>query len=191
LARNFDLIIVDGLNPFGGGELLPLGRLREPLEGLRRGHAFVITRRDDAANLAAIEHVLRRYNPDAPIFHARTRARAWRNFSGRRLPPEHFAGTRNFAFCGLGNPQSFWRTLAGLGITPLEACAFEDHHRYRPVELRRLYARAHDLGAEFLLTTEKDAMNIAHPVEHLYWLEIELEVERMAELVQCVMAYTT
>ena len=60
LKRDFDLVLIDGLHPFGGGELLPLGRLREPLEGLARASAFLITRSDEAPNTVAISAVLHR-----------------------------------------------------------------------------------------------------------------------------------
>ena len=182
LARDFDLVLIDGLNPFGGGYLLPLGRLREPLEGLKRAHAFVITRCDEVVNIEAIQQLL----PPAPVFHARTVAKQWRNAAGETLALTYFVGLRSLAFCGLGNPQAFWKTLAGLGVIPLETYAFEDHHRYRPVETIRLSRRARAIAADVLLTTEKDAVNIAHPVDHLYWLEVELEVERMDELVSLI-----
>ncbi|MDP9171512.1 MAG: tetraacyldisaccharide 4'-kinase, partial [Acidobacteriota bacterium] len=107
LERDFDLVLVDALNPLGGGHLLPLGRLREPLDGLARAHAFLITRSDEVADTRAIEAVLRRYNPAAPIFHARTVARGWSGDEGAAEPGD----APSLAFCGLGNPQSFWNTL--------------------------------------------------------------------------------
>ena len=182
LARDFDLVIIDGLNPFGGGHLLPLGRLREPLEGLRRAHAFVITRSGDVANMQSIERVL----PGVPIFHGRTVAKHWRNSAGETIALAHFAAFRSLAFCGLGNPQAFWTTLAGIGITPVEKYTYDDHHQYRPSEMIRLSRRARSIAAEFLLTTEKDAVNIAHPVDHLWWLEVELQIDRMDELVSLI-----
>jgi len=36
LARNLDLLLIDGVNPFGGGEIFPAGRLRESLAGAAR-----------------------------------------------------------------------------------------------------------------------------------------------------------
>ena len=97
--------------------------------------------------------------------------------------PADIAGRKAAAFCGLGNPDSFWKSIAALGIAPLEQCAFDDHQRYRPAELRRLARHAVDLGAEVLLTTAKDAMNldpdyrsIVAPLE-LYWLEIGMEID--------------
>ncbi len=67
-----------------------------------------------------------------------------------------------------------------------------DHHRYRPVELRRLAAEARSLGAEALLTTEKDVMNLCDHVGELiaplrlFWLKIGLEVDGESSLLQIV-----
>jgi len=63
LDRRADIVLVDALNPFGGGRLFPLGRLREPLAELRRADVLVVTRSEHGRSLEAIECVLRRYNP--------------------------------------------------------------------------------------------------------------------------------
>ena len=44
LRRDLDLVVLDALNPFGGGAVFPLGNLREPLGALSRAGAFVIMR---------------------------------------------------------------------------------------------------------------------------------------------------
>lgn len=196
LHRDFDVVLIDALRPFGGGELLPLGRLREPLEGLARAGAFVITRADEAPNLKAIQSVLRTFNPAAPVFHGRTVASAWRGADGSEFPPDEFGrllrDQRAIAFCGLGNPQSFWRTLRRIGIDPLQSYSYGDHHQYTPSELHRLARHAHDVRARVLLTTAKDAVNLdpAYPAIlgslQLYWLEIRMEIERSEQLFRLI-----
>ena len=64
------------------------------------------------------------------------------------------------AFCGLGSPRSFWRTLEELGVEVKLRRAFGDHHRYRRAELKRFAEQAAAAGASALVTTEKDAMNL-------------------------------
>jgi tetraacyldisaccharide 4'-kinase len=190
LHRDFDVVLIDGLRPFGGGHLLPLGRLREPLEGLARAQAFLITRAGEAPNLRAIEATIRRYNAVAPIYYARLRALRWRDSGGFAHPLDALKDARAVAFCGLGNPESFWRTLARLGVEPLSRYEYSDHHAYRPPEIRRLAQHARDLGADTLVTTAKDAVNldpgypdIIAPLR-LCWLEIgiDLDPEFHAEL---------
>jgi tetraacyldisaccharide 4'-kinase len=87
------------------------------------------------------------------------------------------------AFCGLGQPRSFWRTLESLNVKVAFRWAFGDHHAYRPSELKRLAAQASAAGARVLVTTEKDMMNLPsgakallQPLE-LFWLEIGVEID--------------
>ena len=90
---------------------------------------------------------------------------------------------KSAAFCGLGNPASFWATLRLMGIEPCFRWSFDDHHQYRPDELQRLRIQAMEAGATVLLTTEKDWMNLPDGAETLLrplsirWLRIGIEVE--------------
>jgi tetraacyldisaccharide 4'-kinase len=101
------------------------------------------------------------------------------------------AGARRVAaFCGLGAPHSFWRTLRELGLEVVFSWAFADHHRYRPQELRRIARQAGAAGAEAIVTTEKDVMNlcpgavqIVAPLR-LYWLRIAVEIDNEEELLR-------
>ena len=174
LARDLDIVLIDALNPFGGGQPIPLGRLREPLSALARAHVVVVTRVEPGMRIDGIEAVVRRYNPRARLFTACVVAEAW-----RPAPPVGAVA----AFCGLGNPAGFWRTLEGLDVHPVLRRAFSDHHRYTPQELRRFAQNAQAQGAATLVTTEKDFANLPpdwgqaiQPLE-LRVLEIRIEVE--------------
>jgi len=192
LSRNFDLVLIDSLNPFGGGHLLPLGRLREPLSGLARADAFLITRSRESIAIKAIESVLRTHNPSAPVFLARTEGRRWTNEAGAQLELDGLSHKRAIAFCGLGNPQSFWRTLERLSVNTVEQHEYGDHHRYKPSEIQRLAKRGRDLGIEVLLTTTKDAVNLPPGFERmirplrLYWLEIGIDIDNRDELLSLI-----
>jgi tetraacyldisaccharide 4'-kinase len=188
LKRDFDLVLIDALRPFGCGHLLPLGRLREPLEGLARADAFLITRSRAAANLKAISSMLHHYNPDAPVYFGWLENRRWTNKAGETLDAMAFRNSKAVAFCGLGNPESFWRSLANVGVRPIDRHFYGDHHRYTPNDLRRLAQHSRELGAEFLLTTAKDAVNLCAEFEavtdplKVYWLEIGIGIDRRDDL---------
>jgi tetraacyldisaccharide 4'-kinase len=148
---------------------------------LARADAFVITRAGEVPDTSAVERQLRRYNPSAPIFRART-----------RVSRQEGCDARAVAFCGLGNPDAFWKTLGGLGVEPLATFTFSDHHQYKCAELRRLARQALDLGAEVLLTTAKDKVNL--PTDYaaaiaplkLCFVEIGLEIEGREELLRLI-----
>ncbi|MFN7921332.1 MAG: tetraacyldisaccharide 4'-kinase [Bryobacteraceae bacterium] len=157
LARDIDIAVVDTLDPFPGNACIPLGLLREPPRALARASAIVLSRCQSGRCHTALEREIRRHNPGAPIFRSRLEAKAWRPIgSGDPVPPDHFLNDRTAAFCGLGNPASFWSTLRQLGYRPVSLTAFPDHHRYSPADLALLL----DPALSVLLTTEKDRWNL-------------------------------
>ncbi len=192
LRRQHDIVLIDGLNPFGGG-VFPIGRSREPAQGLSRATALVVTRAEPGRHNTGLERQLRRYS-SAPIFRCRVTPREWVDVNSTLSIPVAEASFRKVAaFCGLGNPRSFWSTLEELKLDLVFHWAFGDHHSYGPGELQRLLAQAQDCGAEALVTTEKDALNLCNgapaivsPLK-LYWLKIGIEIEREEELLQQIL----
>jgi tetraacyldisaccharide 4'-kinase len=194
LDRQLDIVLVDALDPFGGGYPLPLGRLREPLAGLSRADIFVVTRIESGRVAQAAEHFLHRRNPCASVFHARALPEAWVSAAtGETLPADALSGKRVAAFCGLGNPEYFWCTLSGLGLHVPVRVEFEDHHAYNPRELRYMGRHFRDEGVEAVVTTEKDFVNLCEDPGHLlaplplYWLRIGVELDREDEFLDAIL----
>jgi len=190
LARSVDVVLIDALDPFGGGQIFPLGRLREPPAGLARAHLVLITRSDLSDLTANIERQVRRWNGRVPVFRAGVEPQAWvEHRSGRRFGPAERPFERAGVFCGLGNPEAFRRTLERLGVKLVGWVDFEDHHRYRPRELRHISQEMRARGATALVTTEKDVMNLCESSDDLlaplplYWLKAGMTIERESEFV--------
>jgi len=182
LARDADIVLIDATNPFGGGHLLPAGRLREPRSALARADLIVITRSDHAP---AVEAAVRR-DSDAPIFYARTQidsVRAWRG----EYPGAEDAGARSrklFAFCGIGNPSAFLADLRDWGFQIAGHAFFPDHHRYTPQDIRAIEGEARNAGASSLICTEKDIVNLSGDLRRsmdLHYCLISLRIDRESE----------
>jgi tetraacyldisaccharide-1-P 4'-kinase len=75
-------------------------------------------------------------------------------------PHENFLGKKVAAFCGIGNPAAFFADLRAWGFQVVAESAFPDHHVYRRHELDNISALSRKAGAEVLLTTQKDVMNL-------------------------------
>jgi 3-deoxy-D-manno-octulosonic-acid transferase len=193
LARKHDIVLIDALNPFGGG-VFPLGRSREPAEALRRATILMVTRSEPGIPIVGLEMLLRPYNTEAPIFRSWVKPLEWVNLStGDARPAKDLGVKRVAAFCGLGNPRSFWKTLEGSGLQVVFHWAFDDHHAYRCDELKRLAQQAAAAGAEALVTTEKDMLNlfddaasVVAPLK-LYWLKIGVEIENEADFLRLLL----
>ena len=193
LERQLDMVLVDALLPFGGGHLIPLGRLREPLQELARADAIVVSRVDCGRAEASLERRLRRYNSHAPIFRAHTVPECWVDAaSGNEIPAGEPPFTRAGAFCGLGNPESFWCILDLLGVRRVDSVEFGDHHKYWPREVQRLRDQFLACKAEAIVTTEKDSINLCEGWEELlaplrlYWLKIGIQVEEEKALADLI-----
>jgi tetraacyldisaccharide 4'-kinase len=193
LARTQDVVLIDALDPFGGG-MFPLGRRREPCRSLARASAIVVTRVDPGQKITGLERMIRKYNVDAPIYTARVAPRSWTDYESKVVEPvADMKFGRVAAFCGLGNPRTFWRTLDELEIDVAFRWEFGDHHHYRPTELERLAKQAADGGAEALVTTEKDVMNFCENAvkivapHKLLWLKIGIEIDGEQEFLQHIL----
>jgi tetraacyldisaccharide 4'-kinase len=194
LMRDCDIVLIDATDPHAGG-LFPLGRRREPLENLARATAIVLTRTVAGRSYTGVEKLVRRYNLEAPIFYSRVTPCHWVEADWGTPRPARDPGFRRVAaFCGLGSPRAFFHTVRELGLDIVFQWTFADHHRYRPHELRRLARQAEARGAEALITTEKDLMNLgvhrAAPALiaplPLYWLKIAVEIDNELELLRCI-----
>jgi len=158
LARDIDIVAVDATNPFGYGRLLPAGLLREPVRGLRRAHAAVITRCDqlEQQQLAHIEQEIRNHNPSllvARATHAPLYAVAG---DGSQIALDQLKGKDVLAFCGIGNPDAFFATIEDLGARVVETKTFDDHHHYTAGCIDEICELAAKTKATLALTTQKD-----------------------------------
>jgi len=191
LERQVDIVLIDALRPFGEGEIFPLGWLREPLEALARAEIIVITRSECSRGTFDIRSAVRRYNARAPIFQARSLPEHWVEASTGRQIPE-LALSRIGAFCGLGNPESFWCTLEGMGLNVAERVVFDDHHTYRGREVRHMAHQFLAAKVEAAVTTEKDAINLCEGCAGLmaplplYWLKIRAAIDREVEFLEII-----
>ena len=164
LARDLDIVAVDATDPFGCGHLFPRGLLREPLSGLARAQAVVLTRAGLVAPQerrkirAALEAA--RGAPPAVWAEAAHRPVQLRTASGSTLPLESLRGPRIGAFAGIGNPAAFQSTLAELGAEVIGFRALADHHAYTPADVAGLGAWANGLRADMVITTLKDLVKV-------------------------------
>jgi tetraacyldisaccharide 4'-kinase len=181
LARDVDIVLIDATNPFGGGRLLPAGRLREPRAALARAGIVVITR---SGRAPAIEATIRR-DSDAPIFYARPRLDAIRSVSdgqlGGELAPSQLP--KLLAVCGIGNPTAYIKDLREWGVEIAGHRFFPDHHRYTQRDDDEIAREAKAAGASGVICTEKDLYNLRAIFYRLpaFVCSISLQIDREDE----------
>jgi tetraacyldisaccharide 4'-kinase len=162
LRRDLDIVLVDATCPWGHGWLFPRGLLREPASSLGRSDVVLLTRCDMTSPeaLSRLHEEVRRHAPGAPIAESEHRPAAWVN-GDRTVQVDALAGRPVAAFCGLGNPDAFRRTLVALGAEPIAWRTYPDHHAYSAADVEDLRQWARVLPADAVIaTTQKDLVKI-------------------------------
>jgi tetraacyldisaccharide 4'-kinase len=186
LAKDLEIVVVNGRTPWGNGRLFPRGMLREPLSALGRADLVIVTNAPSAEHLEVIAGDVRRHNERAPVLAASYEVLEAREVdSGRRLGPDQLRGRRLLAFAGLGTPQGFADTLASIGVRSPGLIEFPDHHWFALDDLANLARQSMAVGAEGLITTEKDAVRLRElplPDVPLWVLSVGLRLTSGADL---------
>jgi tetraacyldisaccharide 4'-kinase len=183
LARDLDIVTIDSTQPFGTGKLLPAGTLRESRAALRRTDLLLLTRTDLVAEPVNLE----RFVQGKQTFESRHQpTRLYQLSTGEEFPLWLLKGQCILAVCGIGNPEAFVGTLRQFEPKAVELLAFPDHHRYSSVDLSNISARAREVGADIVVTTEKDSEKLAafatttafshSKSAQFFVLEVELEI---------------
>lgn len=137
VKRDLDIVCIDATNPFGGGTVLPAGRLREPLENLKRADVIVVTRANLVDKIEDLRFQISKLNPQAEIFLAHNAVKrllpleefnarkqssesdvsnpetgpGWERLLNEGDPANEDEEVRILAFCALGNPDNFFNQL--------------------------------------------------------------------------------
>ncbi len=147
LARDVELIVLDGARQVGNGALLPAGPLREPVQRLQQATALIVQ-----GSPLECQEITQRYAPLPPLFALQLRARHWVNVTQPQQTRalDFFGHTPCHAVAGIGNPERFFALLRQYGI-PIQAHAFPDHHAFVATDLAFTPHQP-------LLMTEKDGI---------------------------------
>jgi tetraacyldisaccharide 4'-kinase len=191
LRRDLDILLLDSLNPFGFGRLLPRGLLREPIRNARRARFTVFSRADVARpeRLHDLEDTLRCKGFFGGIAHAaHVPVELRRIGDGELLPPESLAGKTVAAFCGIGNPRGFQRTIEACGatISAVGLLQLDDHQQFDEAliaeQLAPFLRASREAGATMALCTQKDAVKLRELIAQvtgdlpIYELRVEFQV---------------
>lgn len=174
LERDLDVVLIDSVNVFGNGYVLPRGTLRESITHLDRARVCLMTKVDQGAPgfNKYIRDQIAKYGSDPVIVESIHKPQScielceWkRNTASEGMPIDTIKGKRVVAMSAIGNPASFEQTVCSTGAQVIESFRFPDHHEYTQAEMVDAMEQAVREGAEAIVTTEKDAVKL--PMEFL------------------------
>ena len=164
ISRDLNLVTIDATDPFGCNRLFPRGLLREPLWGLKRADALVLTRTDQVSIKTRNEIQEQCFqfvgSHDKPWIETEHRPSNLRLVDGTTQPLKTLQDKRILSLSAIGNPAAFHRTLTTLGHEPVATLTFPDHHKYTTDDIHRISEETESVGAEIIVTTLKDLVKL-------------------------------
>src|SRR6267142_1305683 len=156
LARDVDIVMLDGSKRLKNEWLLPAGSLREPISACRRADLLVVTRKFERPPIEAND------SHEHQLFYAQTRLLGFRRIgeTGTANYLSEIGAGPYFAFCGIGNAQAFFDDLKRWHVAVAGAREFRDHHGYSSPDVAEVELLAEKTGAVAMVTTEKDEQNL-------------------------------
>jgi len=189
IQRSVNILIIDATNPFGSRRLLPAGILREPISESKRADCFVITRASESGAQDQLRAYIKGFAGAAPIFTSDIELAAVRSLNGNRsvedLTDRRVAVA---AFCGIGNPNSFFALLRRKALTLPTARNFATTTATPKPTSIRIVREASARGAQALVTTTKDAVKLS-PLRFeipCYVVDISMRIEEAEEFFRFV-----
>jgi tetraacyldisaccharide 4'-kinase len=161
LYKDINLVLFDSLSDNTDTELIPFGKLREPLEKLKDADAILLTRCESSSpeQQQYWQNFLTKFAPQSQFIKMQSLFAGLFDFANKRLKPEDFP-SECIAFSAIGKPESFIKQLQKAGIEAIKQVDFRDHHYYSDSELNELLELKQKYN-KVLICTEKDRVKIS------------------------------
>lgn len=195
LYRDLDLVLLDSADPFGNGRVLPRGPLREPISHIRRAHAILLTRVESPEAVQGVVTLLHQVCPHRPCLMSKHQLTGWvylgRAHDGLHCSPSPSplpliggedkgeGAKRVMVVAGIARPEAFLKSVAQAGLDIAGAWIGPDHYSFKEEDVAVIEQEARRMGAEAILTTEKDAVrlgSLSRPLEGWWAATVELQV---------------
>ena len=166
LKRDFEIVIVDGLDPFARGRYLPWGLLRDSPKRLKKASLIVISHCKDAAHFEQLKAHISRFS-QAPVAAAQIEI----------VNSEQLTAHKVGVFCAIGQPARFLQTVRDLKSEIVDTLILNDHAQWQQGQLEAFAKRCRERGAEALVCTEKDFVKLNFDVSTLKILPVKIQLK--------------
>ena len=176
IARDFEVVVMDLLDPFGQGYYLPRGLLREGKKALSRADLIILNHLQDFERFEQVRRQISS-STSAPVVGTRLEVIGCFDAKGDQL--HHIRGLKVGIFCGIAHPEYFRDTIDKLGAEVVGEWFFPDHDALDLEKLLPFSEQCKEKGAEILLCTEKDYVKLSSENTGglpTYWVKARLKV---------------
>ena len=162
LHRDLDIVLLDAMNPFGYNHVFPRGTLRESISSLKRADIAILSRSDfvEEEKKEKIHQKVLLMNPTIHWCEIKHTPAKLVSITNNHYPVSDLYDKNILAFCGIGNPSNFRKTLSDNSFQITEFIVFPDHFNYDQETLNDLVNRCQKKSVRHIICTMKDLIKI-------------------------------
>jgi tetraacyldisaccharide 4'-kinase len=176
IYRDVDIVLVNSNMSKYRNRIFGFRTFREPLKSLNRAHLIFLTKSDFVAPSNALLERLKTFNP--PFFKANIKPSSYLlDRQNNKIDIDFFRRKTALLFSGIGDPESFEKTVQSLNINILASISFRDHKNYSSSDIKKINNKFNYTGADVILTTEKDFLKIGDTDLPIYTIPITLDTD--------------
>lgn len=157
LARDYEVVVMDALDPFGQGHFLPRGFLRESKTSLARADLIILNHVNDKKRFDTIKEEVSQFT-QAPLVGTRMEVSNLLDLQSQVIP--YFEGMKVGIFCAIAHPEYFRQTVEKMGLEIVKMKFLSDHRAFSYQEVMQFCTDCFQLGAQWILCTEKDFVKL-------------------------------
>ncbi|MCJ7801078.1 MAG: tetraacyldisaccharide 4'-kinase [Candidatus Marinimicrobia bacterium] len=176
ISRDVDIVLVNSNMSKYKNRIFGFRTFREPWKSLSRAHLIFLTKSDFVTPSSKILERLKKI--DLPFFNANINPSSYLlDYQNNKIDLDYFDGKTALLFSGIGDPESFGKTVQSLNIRILNTIKFGDHKNYSKSDIKLIRNKYINSGADVILTTEKDFLKIAETNLPIYTIPITMNVD--------------
>jgi tetraacyldisaccharide 4'-kinase len=191
--KDINIIIIDAVNPFGNGLILPAGDLREPGFALKRSDIIFINKSDlvPDGKLSLLTSKIRRKAGNKNIFYSKFGNEILFQINNLKneLPPEQIKNKKILIISGIGNPEAFIRTINKYKPALIKNISYPDHHYYSLRGIKKIVDES--VQYDLIIFTEKDYIKIRdfQLADNFYFMKVSFVVKEIDIFKKCIDSY--
>lgn len=176
IYRDVDIVLINSNMSNFVNRIFGFGNFRESWKSLKRAHLIFLTKSDYVAPSKKLQAKLKTIG--LPLFKTNLIPSSYLlDSKNNKVEIEYFSGKTALLFSGIGDPESFTKTVQNLNIRILDSINFKDHKNYSKSDIKRIRNKYIKTGADVILTTEKDFLKIGETDLPIYTIPITMDID--------------
>jgi len=177
IYRDIDIVLVNSTMSKFKNRMFGFKNFREPWKSLRRSHIIFLTKANFVLPSEKLQAKLKTIG--LPLFDTNIIPSSYiLDNKNNKLDFDYFSGKTALLFSGIGDPESFTKTIQKLNIRILNTINFRDHKKYSKTDIEKIKTKYINSGADVILTTEKDFIKFEITDLPIYSIPVTMNIDK-------------